>query len=460
MSLDTQEKVHEGGPVPASNGGKDGSQLFLAFLIGAFVIKGLLFALFIPPWQGPDEPANLAAIAQVGRAPGFDTTGPGGFPDSIRESAKVTDYWRFRAWPWDFDPAAPEQDKEMFFVSGTPSIYNYIAFPAFRAGASLGVLWAMYSIRLLSIIFGALTVLFVYLMTRDAKLGGKWLPILATSLVAFVPQFGFITSIVNKDSLATLLGTAFMWAVVSEVRQPGKKNLFLAAGLLTAAVLTKPSLLALGVPALLALIGLGYRSVLKSRIRFVLGLSVLVGVVALLGLTMVVRDSALARYLDWTSSLVGAPGALRAGADPGMWIYVLSQSWGDFGWLSAPLPRSVYIGLFLLTGFSIVGLAVFAVRQFRSLLRRDYRGLMVLLVLVSSVLSFAVVLAAAQASFGAQGRWWFPVIGPFAILFSLGLSTLVPRLMSVAGSALWIGSWLSLNLWVLVHQLPDRFGIQ
>lgn len=431
---------------------------FLTFLIAAFVMKGLLFVFLVPPWQGPDEPANLAAIAQIGNAPGFETTGAGDFPDSIRESARASEYWKYRAWPWDFDPAAPAQDNEMFFVSGTPSIYNYIAFPALRLGASLGVEEAMYAVRILSVGFGALTVLMVYLLAREVSIGGPWIPALATGLVAFVPQLGFITAVVNKDSLAILIGSAFMWITISTLRRPSKRTFILAGGLLAAAVLTKPSLLALAIPGCLAVITFGYRSVLKSRIRSVLGASALVATAATIIMVVVLSDSGLSRYLEWTGGLMGGPAALKAGADPGMWLYVVTQSWGDFGWLSAPLPRSIYIGLFLLTGLSVLGLAVFLAFRARSLFRADPLGPMIFLILVSSVVSFAAVLAAAQASFGAQGRWWFPVIGPFAILFALGLSTLFPLLRSRSGAAIWTGAWLSLTLWILVYQLPNRFG--
>lgn len=435
------------------------ARLFLTFLIAAFVMKGLLFVFLVPPWQGPDEPANLAAIAQVGSAPGFETTGPGDFPDSIRESVRASQYWKYRAWPWDFEPGAPAQDAEMFFVSGTPSIYNFIAFPAFRLGASLGVEEAMYAVRMLSVVFGALTILMVYLLASEASIGGPWIPFLATGLVAFVPQLGFITAVVNKDSLAILIGSAFMWIVISALRRPSKRAVMLGAGLLAAAVLTKPSLLALAIPGSLAVIAFGYRSVLKSRIRFVLGASALVAGALTIVMFLVLSDSDLSQYLEWAGGLMGGPAGLKAGADPGMWLDVATQSWGDFGWLNAPLPRSVYMGLLLLTGLSVFGLAAFLALRIGSLFRADPQGPMVFLVLISSLFSFAGVMAAGQASFGsAQGRWWFPVIGPFAILFALGLSTLVPLLRSRAGGAIWTTSWLSLNLWVLVYQLPNRFG--
>lgn len=431
----------------ARQAGFSGERLFLTFLILMFVLKGIAFALLVPPWQGPDEPANFSAIAAIANVKKL--TGPPGetISTALEESVRHNDFWHLRAWPSDFDG----EDQMIFFPSGTFSLYNYVSAPVFAAGAAGGILGALYSIRILSVLFGGAAVLFTYLLAKQLRIGAPWLPALAAGVVALMPQFGFITSVVNKDSLAAAMGAATLWATAYVARAgPSLRRLLLVGGVFLAGILVKPTLAALVGMVVVTLIVAWRPRLWRWGI-----LALSLGFVSVL-LAAIARQVPLGQALGLHRLVELA----RTVGRPSIWLYVLPQAWGHFGWVNAPLNPDIYVVLFALMGLSGAGLIVFLVRRFRYLLRNDRPAAAMLAGNVTAVIGLTLMVMYAQVSvIATQGRFWFPAIGAFAVLFTLGLGVLIPPLTSRLGVFVWICMGLALNVWVLLAQLPARFGV-
>ncbi|MCL5962074.1 MAG: DUF2142 domain-containing protein [Chloroflexi bacterium] len=316
-----------------------------------------------------------------------------------------------------------------------------------------GTVLAIHLIRLLSTIFGALTVVLTYLMASRVFPSKRSISIGAAVLVAFNPQFIFVNSSVSNDSLVATLTAAFLYTLMRwpPVRLHVRNSVILGL-LLSAAILTKLSALVL----LPLMVIAGLFTVLR---RGSVSRTLEDGVVALVT-ALVVSSWWFARnillYGEWSGMDTmqriwrtykdGPLEAARfADALPSIW----RTYWGTFGWGNVPLDVYWYQALLALVCAAGVGLFLGAIRLFsrvtkrsatepvlgRSPLDQQVYHLMLfvsLLVLVFSTLVYYVETAA----FSEFGRFLFPAIPSIALLTFLGLSQLVPRRQSgvIAGT--------------------------
>ena len=61
-------------------------------------------------------------------------------------------------------------------------------------------------LRLTSIVFGVITVVSAFALTRLLT-DDPWSPVLAALVVAFIPKFAFLSGVINNDNLATALAS-------------------------------------------------------------------------------------------------------------------------------------------------------------------------------------------------------------------------------------------------------------
>lgn len=422
--------------------------IFVRSILLIFILKGLLYVLLLPAWQGPDEPANLSAVAKATPGTLLGPPQTKGVPEGIVQDVERSDFWKRRAWPTDFSG----QDEAVFHVDSNFSLYYYVVAPAYLLGATQGAMGALYAVRLMSVLLGAVAVSLTFLLAKESFPDRPWVAPLAAATIALVPQIGFITAVVNKDALAIPLGAATLLVAVRILRLSGSGGRWAAvAGLLLAGVLTKPSLVALLVPVVLALAMSSWGTLSRwSRLALTAALPVIlaitVGVPLLLGRNSVFGDV----FLIQRDSLIEGVSLVFSGE---AWLYVLPQAWGHFGWVNAPLPTWLYLVLFALTAAAALGVL------FTWLVRRDRALSKPILTLTAAMLAFAFVTMFAQAAFvRTQGRFLFPVAPAFAALLALGMGVLVPWLRRPYGVAVWVGAGVGLNLWVLLVMFPARFG--
>ena len=87
-------------------------------------------------------------------------------------------------------------------------------YPPDLSGSSL----ALYSIRLLSLVMGAVTVGAVFQSARTVMPEEPGIAILATGLAAFNPQFIFISASVSNDNLVNMLAAIIAWQLLVMLR--------------------------------------------------------------------------------------------------------------------------------------------------------------------------------------------------------------------------------------------------
>ena len=286
-----------------------------------------------------------------------------------------------------------------------------------------GAVLAIRLARLVSTAFGLLTVAAAW------KLGHECFPqhpvqaLAVAGLVAFSPQFLFISGVVTNDTAAAALSTSALWAIARAVNQGATHRRSLVIGMLVGlATLTKVSCLLLGLPAV---IGLVFASFSRHRKP-----SLIVGHLTTFALTTLtisgwwyLRNAIL--YYDpfALQAHVNTPWGRAAPASLLTLINELPKVyrsfWGGFGWGHVEFPPWVYLGLGAIPLVSLIGWS-------KALGQRHLpgRGRILLLAVLWWLLVFVALVQWMRQVEAPHGRLLFPAMGAGALLLVGGWTSL------------------------------------
>ena len=343
-------------------------------------------------------------------------------------------------------------------VHGTPDAWPW-------QGAAL----AAHIARFFSLLLGALTVLAVYGAALAIFPGRRALAAAAASLVAFNPQFIFLSAAVNNDNLVVTLAALTIWLVMWLLArgEPPKARHFLLLGLLSGlAATSKLSGLAVAGLAGLSILIWAWRT--RSLKNFVVW-SLLVGVIAIptggwwyLRNTIFYHDPLFLKAMFDILPRRAQPPTVQEllARTPGIW----RSFWAVFGWFNVVVADWLYAFYTLLALVGFLGLVVvWPVRLWRTRKGREKGPLMPASPAQFGVLAVwigVIVLALlqwAQMRYP-QGRLLFPALGAFAILTVFGLSNWLPKRWHGPAAAAFSGILLALALiaprWIVAAYAP------
>jgi len=317
-----------------------------------------------------------------------------------------------------------------------------------------GIALAVYLVRGTTILIGASIVWLTYRIGREIFPNRPELAVGGAALVAFNPQFIYLSGAINNDIPATLCGAAVLLVCVRLVRDGPNTRTDLTLGVLYGlALLTKLHLLALLPPIELAYALAAWKA--RNWRTFLRGNLVILSLAALISGWWFWRNYAL--YGDFTG--MSKVNELWAGrpASENWWAirqglpYLWSSLWGRFGYGQIPLPQPIYRGVL---AFCLFALSGYLLPRRGQLLRPA------LLPLVAASLTFAVVVSyyiLIQPA-GAMGRFLFPALPAFALLVILGLSRFFPRHLSWMASLIVTAATATLAVYALVGVLAPAFA--
>lgn len=356
-----------------------------------------------------------------------------------------------------------------------------------------GVTLAVYVVRWMTVLIGAGIVWLTYRIGRKVFTDQPALAVSGAALIAFNPQFIYLSGSINNDIVAGLCGAAVLLVCVRLVREGPSVRTDVTMGILYGvALLAKFHLL-----VLLALIELAYvLAVWQKRDGSTARLSastelgevspkseigkvwraLLRGNLIVLGLAALI--SGWWFWRNWV--LYGEPTGFQRVTELwgvrnpleswGMLIqelpYAWSSLWGRFGYGQVPLPGGVYQVLAWLAVAGLVGLLLMIGRLLRQRIQsgvRDsqsaIRNSQLLLLLVDVLLFIAVLFGYILVSpAGAMGRFLFPALSAFALLLVLGLSQFVPPRLTWAVSLVVTLGMAVLAVYALVGILAPAFA--
>ena len=342
-------------------------RLAVGLIVFAALLRGLVWAVALPPWQGPDEPAHFAyiqRIATTGEIPAQHHAPPDRFSVATEVSVRATGYLPFRtrqplrllrrglqAFPVERDDL-PQKNHGGLITWKYPPAYYLVATPAYLLPFLHTDTERLYAVRSVSAILGAITVWLVLALLLEAGVAPA-IALLGVSAYALLPMVSQASAICNPDVLlmAALAGLARSLLVLC--RGWNRRSALVVALWALLATLTKP----IGGPAAAMVIvgvvgfGMGARTV-RRRVAAV------VAIAAALVVTYVVEAAAA----TWSPfGTTGPLGAVRYGLSY-LWQFYLPPlsfmdtahsayrsfhslpSWrvwvetgtGFFGWLTRP----------------------------------------------------------------------------------------------------------------------------
>lgn len=182
----------------------------LVGLTSLYVLLGVIHTLLIPPWQSPDEPAHfeyargLLAGNAVDEVPAVQ--GP------IIESFYTFRFWQFRGL------LPPETVPSSFTTSPALIIRQNVKAPGYYWLVGIASSWTdstllqLYSMRWVSVLLSAWTVPLVFAIAREVVPVGRLAPAYAAAtMVALLPQYGYIGSSVTPDAIGAPVAAAAVW---------------------------------------------------------------------------------------------------------------------------------------------------------------------------------------------------------------------------------------------------------
>ena len=123
---------------------------------------------------------------------------------------------------------------------GTPQSFGY-SFTFTSEPPNHLLLW----LRIPNILLGALAIFFTFLATRVVA-RDAWTPVVAASLMAFVPRFVFLSAYVTNDNLVNLLAAVLTYLALRYTQSPTRWRIALIGGIVGLLTATKLSALPLG----------------------------------------------------------------------------------------------------------------------------------------------------------------------------------------------------------------------
>jgi 4-amino-4-deoxy-L-arabinose transferase-like glycosyltransferase len=451
----------------------------LLALWGVLVVVTVAWALFLPPWQSPDESQHFAyaqTLAERFQLPGDRTrktiSTEQGLADNRsrtgREGRIPGAEWRsqaFAAWQREQArlPASARRDGggRNTAAANPPLYYLYVALPyrVFDGSSIFGRLLAM---RLWSGLLLLVTATATWLLAGELLGRSRTLQLAAAATAGLVPMTAFMTASVNPDGLLYAMWSVVVWLGVRVLRRGlGPAD---AAGLCAAlglAVTTKATSYAL-VPAVVLALVIGLWRLRRRALRVALVAAlVAVAAFAVPAGTWVLAARSLNRptvnqVTTATDTDTGVPlkprnsfnisgffsyvrqfyvpnpssnGALFPSTLPAYSVW-FKGAWGVFGWRQLRLAPAVFLVLLGLSLAVLVGAGV-AIARGRVALDLPTVAFLVLaaagLLLVLHVTEYRVIFVAKERGDFNQGRYLLPLVSLGGVAVAAALSLLGPR---------------------------------
>lgn len=457
------------------------------------VALSVAFSLVNPLYESTDELHNYRYIRYVlatGKLPvlELDPHWPriqAHHPPLYYLLGAAATFWIPQDTPWSYEPVwNPHRGFHSWEVGADNKNY-YLHSPhewSLTPGASLAARVA----RWVNGVLGGLMVVVTYAIARRTFRDRKALALGAAAIVAFNPQFLYLSGAVNNDIAAGLAGSALVLATIDQAGRPLTLRRAAWLGLLFGLALNSKFNLVfmLGVVEL----GLGI-AVWRERASG--------GWRKWLVANLVLLATALALSGWWfarNQALYGDPTAIRrtnelwGGRDlSASWStamielpYAWSSLWGRFGYGQIPMPPGIYTAILCVAIAAAIGLAFMLARRLAEassrartpglrglaalllnrLPRRPAAGSGTILVLLAAVGISACVLFGYMliSTAGPMGRFFFPALAALAVLMMLGLSQLVPERYHAILAAWVTVSMLGLAVYALFGVLAPAFA--
>jgi 4-amino-4-deoxy-L-arabinose transferase-like glycosyltransferase len=453
------------------------SEKILFYLIlMVYMVLGVLFALRVPAWQAPDEPAHYNYMRQVAGGTLIPTIQPGDWDNAYLEQLKAE----------RFKPELLDKLDTVRYENHQPPLYYWIGALVFLL--TNGSLTAL---RLYSVLLGLGTVVLTYRIAGEVIPEQPPIRIAAMTLVAVLPQHLAILASVNNDALANLLIALTLWLCLRYVKSDAQITPFhlgLCIGLI---FITKTTGYFMAGVVLLTLFWRWQQNRTTSLFRPVGQFAMVAVWFALFwwGRNIIVYgfpDFLGLRAHD--AVVVGQPRTAELIAQVGGGEYfsraittTFNSFWGQFGWMGVPMydvpaqgSNIVYPALLLLGVVALLGLVIGAAKTkqplddgtleweiaaFTPAIARARRRVLQAVTLLTVLMYLFYNMTFVQW----QGRYLFPALIPAALWLAAGVDAWRRRFLINVPFTYWLTTGIFmllalLDVYLVWRVLPGALG--
>ncbi|MCX6156982.1 MAG: DUF2142 domain-containing protein [Ignavibacteriae bacterium] len=284
-----------------------------------------------------------------------------------------------------------------------------------------GEKYTFYLLRILSVIFGALNVLFIYKIGKIIT-DNENFSLFAAFIAASLPQFAFISGMINNDNLANLMSTICLFLIIKIFKEGySMKQIVLLGIALGISVLTKKTLMFL-LPGIVLMFL--YKSVVidkeyKGYFKYVL---------VILLLTVLITGWYFARNIILYNDILGT--RMEIDTMPtlvdkkSLFSYYFVSTFprglfisfvGLFGWMNLKPPSYIHL---LYIFFALAAFYGFAKSK---IIKEKHLFNTVILMSAFVFICFCGIIYFNLTFTQYQGRYMFPVLSLIVVILSLGL---------------------------------------
>ncbi len=414
---------------------------FLFFLLSVFVVLAATYAVVVPLFEGPDEDDHFryakyladhrALPVQSFQAGGGEAGHQGWQPPLyyalvalVISPVDTADYARRlqRNPAQSFTGDRACCGRNLYFHLDAEN------FPYERTTL------AVHLARGVTILFGMLSVVAVWLLVTTLFPGQRYLALATTAVATLNPSFLFASALTSNDVPLVALGTLALWVMAKILTAPARahwQTFALLGGLVGLAILTKTTALGLLPLSALVIVYAAYRA-RSWRALWVATFAALTPVIILtawyFARNQILYGDALAYRLIAASALPPRDAPLTL---PELWQINLPWLWQTFwgGPTPGDFPQWLLRALLLTFVVGVVGTVVYVIRQRRALGAARLWALGVLLAWLAFIF-VAQVQFIRVASGTDQGRYLFPAIAALALIYVLGWRESVWQIVS------------------------------
>jgi 4-amino-4-deoxy-L-arabinose transferase-like glycosyltransferase len=339
-------------------------RVILGLIVAGYLILATLYAIRVPPWNAPDEPAHYNFIYSIAIQHQLPVLQPGDYSQAAID----------RLTNLKFPPS--ESIAAFRYESHQPPLYYLLAAPVLVITRAQSVKVQVVALRLVTVVIGAALLLAVDRLARQIFPKSGAIPLAATAFVAFVPEHIFMNAAIDNDALAELMLCLTLIVLVDDLRAGGRaRNDWLAGVVAGLAILTK---LVAAVSAVLVALGfLGTALLAPDRRQALRQLPLRLArsgsVAVVLSGWWVARNLVIYGVKDpfglrrHAQVVVGQKltGGLSLPLLRQMSLTLFHSFWGQFGWMGIPFADRTYDVIATASVLVAIGILAFAWRVLR-----------------------------------------------------------------------------------------------
>jgi 4-amino-4-deoxy-L-arabinose transferase-like glycosyltransferase len=417
-----------------------------------FLIFGFYYNYYTPLWTPPDEERHFAYcdyIAQHHTVPYLDPQDEG---LHITEATHPPLFYMLGSL---FCKKDGQTIHEQIILNDGPGYAQLLNPPGEEKFPYAGKARSAYLIRLLSIVFSAITIYFIYMVALTIFPGETTLATASALFIAVNPQFIHISASVSNESLSSMLSTMLLFTLLRYLQGHNtRKHQVIIGILLGCDLLTKISTIIYVPVTCLVIMGGFFRTKKDLLVALLITFSSAFFISGWWYLRnwLLFNDPVFSNALITLLPFTRRINILTANSISDL-IIMFTSFFGYFGALQISIS-AFHVGMYVI--ITVLG-AVGMCRLFLRRLLNQFQMEAIELIFFTLLCAIGLILVLNLKAYVFSGKYFFIVVAPIALFFCLGFCSLFPVQCKNAALIILMLLLVILNLDIVVRVLKPAY---